>query len=82
MRIDSAKYGGPCACGREHAMATRLCVVEEGALERLEDYLAEAGLGGLRRCAVCISGCAGRCFLSGSLPASSSCRSRARASRS
>ena len=40
MRIESEKYGGRCACGRDHAMATRLCVVEEGALERLEDYLA------------------------------------------
>ena len=33
-------------------MATRLCVIEAGASEQLEQYLTEAGLGGLRRCAV------------------------------
>ena len=52
MRIESEKYGGRCACGRDHAMATRLCVIEAGASEQLEQYLTEAGLGGLRRCAV------------------------------
>ena len=52
MRIESEKYGGRCACGWDHAMATRLCVIEAGASEQLEQYLTEAGLGGLRRCAV------------------------------
>lgn len=52
MRIESEKYGGRCACGRDHAMATRLCVIEAGASEQLEQYLTEAGLDGLRRCAV------------------------------
>ncbi len=51
MRIDSAKYGGLCACGGEHQMATRLCVIESGALTRFDGYLAEAGVSG-RRCVV------------------------------
>lgn len=51
MRIDSTKYGGVCACGKEHAMATKLCVIEAGALGRLEELLLETGLGG-KRCAV------------------------------
>ena len=41
MRIESEKYGGRCACGRDHAMATRLCVIEAGASEQLEQYLTE-----------------------------------------
>lgn len=34
MIIDSAVYGGKCACGREHPMDTKLSVVEEGCLGR------------------------------------------------
>ena len=30
MRIDSKKYGGVCACGRERQMAAALCAVEAG----------------------------------------------------
>ena len=51
MRIDCTRFSGPCSCGKEHIPATRLCVVESGALARLEDYLAEVGLSG-KRCAV------------------------------
>ena len=51
MRIDSREYGGPCPCGREHPLATRLCVIEPGALTRFEDHMAELSLGG-KRCAV------------------------------
>ena len=52
MRIDSTKYGGRCACGKEHKMATRLCVIESGALGQLEELLEQQGLGGKTRCAV------------------------------
>ena len=52
MRIDSTKYGGRCACGKEHKMATRLCVIESGALGQLEELLEQQGLGGKKRCAV------------------------------
>lgn len=51
MRIDGRQYGGVCACGKEHTMATKLCVIEAGALGRLEELLLETGLGG-KRCAV------------------------------
>ena len=52
MRIDSTKYGGRCACGKEHKMATRLCVIEPGVLGRLEEILEAEGLAGKKRCAV------------------------------
>lgn len=52
MRIDSTKYGGRCACGKEHKMATRLCAIESGALGRLEEILEAEGLAGKKRCAV------------------------------
>lgn len=51
MRIDSREYGGACTCGREHPLATRLCVIEAGALSRFESYMTELALVG-KRCAV------------------------------
>lgn len=51
MRIDESLFAGPCACGEEHPLQTKLCVIEPGALARLEDYLAESHIAG-KRCAV------------------------------
>ena len=51
MRIDAEQYSGVCACGSEHRMETRFCVIGTGVLSGLEDFLAEASLTG-RRCAV------------------------------
>lgn len=51
MVIDSKKYGGLCRCGKEHAMATRLCVIEEGALARFDELIDELSIIG-KRCAV------------------------------
>ena len=51
MRIDAEQYSGACACGSEHRMETRFCVIGTGVLSGLEDFLAEAALTG-RRCAV------------------------------
>lgn len=51
MQIDSKKYGGVCECGKEHQMATALCVIEAGALSRFDRYLEQAGVSG-KRCAV------------------------------
>ena len=51
MRIDTARFSGPCACGKEHTAATKLCVIEPGALARLDELMAESGLSG-KRCAV------------------------------
>lgn len=47
MIIDSAKYNGMCACGKEHRMETHFSVVESGCLKRLGDYLREYGLVGV-----------------------------------
>lgn len=51
MRIDSAVYGGLCRCGSEHQMATRLCVIEAGALAHFEEYMVQIGVSG-KRCVV------------------------------
>ena len=51
MVIDSKKYGGLCRCGKEHAMATRLCVIEKGALSRFDELLGGLDIKG-KRCAV------------------------------
>lgn len=51
MRVNAERYGGVCSCGETHVMETKLCVIEENALESFEAFMAETGLSG-RRCAV------------------------------
>ena len=51
MRFETAKFSGRCACGKEHTAATKLCVIEPGALTQLDALMAETGLSG-KRCAV------------------------------
>ena len=51
MQIDAKQYGGACPCGARHEMATRLCLIEEGAMDRFEDCMAQVGAAG-KRCAV------------------------------
>lgn len=51
MRIDTTRFSGPCACGKEHTAVTKLCMIEPGALARLDTLMAESGLSG-KRCAV------------------------------
>lgn len=48
MILDTAKYLGPCACGRDHALRTKLVVCEAGALNRFDKYMADCGLSGFR----------------------------------
>lgn len=48
MILDTAKYLGPCACGRDHALRTKLVVCESGALTRFDKYMADCGLSGFR----------------------------------
>ncbi len=48
MILDTAKYLGPCACGRDHALRTRLVVCEHGALKSFDRYMLDAGLSGFR----------------------------------
>lgn len=51
MMIDAKQYGGECLCGGRHSMETRLCIIEEGALSRFEDVIAQLDITG-KRCAV------------------------------
>ncbi len=51
MRIDEQLFAAPCACGGEHPLQTKLCVIEPGALARLELCLSESHIAG-KRCAV------------------------------
>ena len=48
MILDTKKYLGPCACGRDHELRTKLVVCEYGALERFEQYMDDCGLAGRR----------------------------------
>lgn len=48
MIIDSSVYSGKCSCGRDHAMETKLAVVESGVLSRFDDYLERYGISGFR----------------------------------
>lgn len=47
MYIDSKQLSGICSCGREHIMITEFCVIEQGCMARLPQYLAQVGLGGV-----------------------------------
>lgn len=46
MIIDSKKYNGLCACGKEHRMETVFCVIESGCLRELARYMREYDLRG------------------------------------
>ncbi len=48
MILDTAKYLGPCSCGRDHELRTKLVVCEPGALNHFDKYMADCGLTGFR----------------------------------
>ena len=48
MILDCAKYSGPCSCGREHPLETKMVAVEYGALNDFDEYMARCGLTGRR----------------------------------
>ena len=48
MILDTSKYVGPCACGRDHELRTKLVVCEHGALKNFDKYMEDAGLSGFR----------------------------------
>lgn len=48
MIIDCAQYSGPCPCGREHPLETRMVVVEYDALRHFDSYMEQCGLTGRR----------------------------------
>ena len=46
MIIDSKKYNGKCACGKEHFMTTELCVIGNGCMSDIGKYISECNLTG------------------------------------
>ena len=52
MIMDCSKYVGPCSCGKDHELETKMVVVEYDALSRFEEYMAAVGLGDKRRTVV------------------------------
>ena len=48
MIFSSKEYSGACPCGREHSTVTDLLVIERGCLHRLNDYLDQFGMQGVR----------------------------------
>ena len=48
MIIDSKKYSGPCRCGKEHQMLTRMVVIESSCLKDFDSWLEKCGLEGPR----------------------------------
>ena len=48
MILNTKQYLGPCPCGRDHELRTKLVVCEYGALEHFEQYMADCGLSGHR----------------------------------
>ena len=51
MLVETGKFAGRCACGREHRMTTKLAVIEPGCLERLDEIMERYGVSG-KRCAL------------------------------
>ena len=48
MIMDCSKYTGPCVCGRDHELVTKKVVVEYGAMDNFDRYMADVGLTGKR----------------------------------
>jgi len=48
ISIDSKKLSGPCRCGHNHKMFTRLVRIESGCLQRFNEWMNQAGLTGKR----------------------------------
>lgn len=46
MILDSKKYNGPCSCGRDHGMETKLVVIEAGCLKDFSMYMEKVQLSG------------------------------------
>ncbi len=46
MIIDAKSYAGECACGKNHEIATELCIIESGCLKKSDQYIKEFGIEG------------------------------------
>lgn len=52
MIMDCEKYVGKCVCGRDHELETKKVVVEYGAINNFERYMADVGLAGKKRAVI------------------------------
>ena len=52
MIMDCEKYIGKCVCGRDHELETKKVVVEYGAINNFEQYMADVGLAGKKRAVI------------------------------
>lgn len=52
MIMDCEKYVGKCVCGRDHELETKKVVVEYGATNNFERYMADVGLAGKKRAVI------------------------------
>lgn len=52
MIMDCSRYIGPCVCGRDHELETKMVVVEYGATANFEKYMEQVGLAGKKRAVV------------------------------
>ena len=48
MILDCERYAGPCECGREHPLETKMVVVDYGCLNDFDKYMDACGLTGKR----------------------------------
>ena len=44
MRVDTDDFGRPCRCGREHHIDVKEIIIEEGAVDRLEEAMCDGFL--------------------------------------
>lgn len=52
MIMDCEKNVGKCVCGRDHELETKKVVVEYGAINNFEQYMADVGLAGKKRAVI------------------------------
>ena len=44
MRVDTDDFARPCRCGKEHHIEVREILIEEGAIEKLEEAMSDGFL--------------------------------------
>lgn len=44
MRVDADDFGRPCSCGKEHRVEVKEILIENGAIEKLEEEMSEGFL--------------------------------------
>ena len=44
MRVDTDDFGRPCSCGKRHHIDVREIIIEEGAVEKLEEAMSDGFL--------------------------------------